>query len=44
MDDGADGSCFVNAAPEAFRSCLKWEVSTRHEYPTTRQTQTVVPD
>ncbi len=41
---GRVGSCFDNAAAEAFFSSLEWEVLSRHEFETTRQAQAVVLD
>jgi putative transposase len=41
---GRVGSCFDNAAAEAFFSSLEWEVLSRHELTTTRQAQAVVLD
>jgi len=41
---GRVGSCFDNAAAEAFFSCLEWEVLSRHEFKNTGQAQAVVLD
>jgi len=41
---GRVGSCFDNAAAEAFFSSLEWEVLSRHEFSDTRQAQAVVLD
>ena len=41
---GRVGSCFDNAAAEAFFSSLEWEVLSRHEFADTRQTRAVVLD
>jgi putative transposase len=41
---GRVGSCFDNAAAEAFFSSLEWEVLSRHEFATTRAAQAVVID
>lgn len=41
---GRVGSCFDNAAAEAFFSSLEWEVLSRHEFTDTRQAQAVVLD
>lgn len=41
---GRVGSCFDNAAAEAFFSSLEWEVLSRHEFVDTRQAQAVVLD
>ncbi len=41
---GRVGSCFDNAAAEAFFSTLEWEVLSRHEFENTRQAQAVVLD
>jgi transposase InsO family protein len=41
---GRVGSCFDNAAAEAFFSSLEWEVLSRHEFKDTRQAQAVVID
>ncbi len=41
---GRVGSCFDNAAAEAFFSTLEWEVLSRHEFADTRQAQAVVLD
>lgn len=41
---GRVGSCFVNAAAEAFFSSLEWEVLSRHEFANTGQAQAVVLD
>lgn len=41
---GRVGSCFDNAAAEAFFSSLEWEVLSRHELENTRQAQAVVLD
>jgi len=40
---GRFGSCFDNAAAEAFFSTLEWEVPSRHEFKNTGQAQVVVP-
>jgi len=39
---GRVGSCFDNAAAEAFFSSLEWEVLSRHRFVDTRQAQAVV--
>jgi putative transposase len=39
---GRVGSCFDNAAAEAFFSSLEWEVLSRHHFENTRQAQAVV--
>lgn len=39
---GRVGSCFDNAAAEAFFSSLEWEVLSRHDFTNTRQAQAVV--
>jgi putative transposase len=39
---GRVGSCFDNAAAEAFFSSLEWEVLSRHDFADTRQAQAVV--
>lgn len=39
---GRVGSCFDNAAAEAFFSSLEWEVLSRHDFENTRQAQAVV--
>lgn len=39
---GRVGSCFDNAAAEAFFSSLEWEVLSRHTFENTRQAQAVV--
>ena len=39
---GRVGSCFDNAAAEAFFSSLEWEVLSRHEFSDPRQAQAVV--
>ena len=39
---GRVGSCFDNAAAEAFFSSLEWEVLSRHDFASTRQAQAVV--
>ena len=39
---GRVGSCFDNAAAEAFFSSLEWEVLSRHDFGNTRQAQAVV--
>ena len=39
---GRVGSCFDNAAAEAFFSSLEWEVLSRHQFVDTRQAQAVV--
>ena len=39
---GRVGSCFDNAAAEAFFSSLEWEVLSRHHFNNTRTAQTVV--
>lgn len=41
---GRVGSCFDNAAAEAFFSSLEWEVLSRHSFENTRQAQAVVID
>jgi transposase InsO family protein len=41
---GRVGSCFDNAAAEAFFSSLEWEVLSRHDFATTRAAQAVVID
>ena len=41
---GRVGSCFDNAAAEAFFSSLEWEVLSRHEFAHTGQAQAVVLD
>jgi putative transposase len=41
---GRVGSCFDNAAAEAFFSSLEWEVLSRHEFTSTGQAQAVVMD
>jgi len=41
---GRVGSCFDNAAAEAFFSTLEWEVLSRHEFLDTTQAQAVVLD
>ena len=41
---GRVGSCFDNAAAEAFFSSLEWEVLSRHEFKNTDQAQAVVLD
>ena len=41
---GRVGSCFDNAAAEAFFSSLEWEVLSRHEFDNTAQAQAVVID
>ena len=41
---GRVGSCFDNAAAEAFFSSLEWEVLSRHDFEDTRQAQAVVLD
>ena len=41
---GRVGSCFDNAAAEAFFSSLEWEVLSRHDFTTTGQAQAVVID
>ena len=41
---GRVGSCFDNAAAEAFFSSLEWEVLARHEFTDTRHAQAVVLD
>src|SRR5699024_705150 len=41
---GPVGSCFDNAAAEAFFSSLEWEVLSRHEFDNTAQAQAVVID
>lgn len=38
------GSCFDNAAAEAFFSSLEWEVLSRHELLDTGQAQAIVLD
>ena len=41
---GRVGSCFDNAAAEAFFSSLEWEVLSRHEFQTVAQARAVVID
>jgi transposase InsO family protein len=41
---GRVGSCFDNAAAEAFFSSLEWEVLSRHDFATTAAAQAVVMD
>ena len=41
---GRVGSCFDNAAAEAFFSSLEWEVLSRHDFENTSQAQAVVLD
>ena len=41
---GRVGSCFDNAAAEAFFSSLDWEVLSRHDFGSTAQAQAVVID
>jgi putative transposase len=41
---GRIGSCFDNAAAEAFFSSLEWEVLSRHEFDTTAKARAVVMD
>lgn len=41
---GRVGSCFDNAAAEAFFSTLEWEVLSRHDFEDTTQAQAVVLD
>lgn len=41
---GRVGSCFDNAAAEAFFSCLEWEVLSRHEFDTRTQARATVLD
>jgi len=41
---GRVGSCFDNAAAEAFFSSLEWEVLSRHTFTDTRHAQAVVLD
>ncbi len=41
---GRVGSCFDNAAAEAFFSSLEWEVLSRHTFTDTREAQAVVMD
>lgn len=41
---GRVGSCFDNAAAEAFFSSLEWEVLSRHEFASTAQARAVVID
>lgn len=41
---GRVGSCFDNAAAEAFFSSLEWEVLSRHDFEDTRQAQEIVID
>ena len=41
---GRVGSCFDNAAAEAFFSSLEWEVLSRHDFENTRQAPAVVLD
>jgi putative transposase len=41
---GRVGSCFDNAAAEAFFSSLEWEVLSRHEFATTAAARAIVID
>ena len=41
---GRVGSCFDNAAAEAFFSSLEWEVLSRHEFDSTAKARAVVSD
>jgi putative transposase len=41
---GRVGSCFDNAAAEAFFSSLEWEVLSRNDFHSTRQAQAVIID
>jgi transposase InsO family protein len=41
---GRVGSCFDNAAAEAFFSSLEWEVLSRHDFADTRRAQAIVLD
>jgi putative transposase len=41
---GRVGSCFDNAAAEAFFSSLEWEVLSRHDFQTTAQALATVID
>ena len=41
---GRVGSCFDNAAAEAFFSSLEWEVLSRHEFVTTAAARATVID
>ena len=41
---GRVGSCFDNAAAEAFFSSLEWEVLSRHQFATTTEARTTVID
>ena len=41
---GRVGSCFDNAAAQAFFSSLEWEVLSRNKFESTRQAQAVVLD
>src|SRR3954469_17101985 len=41
---GRVGSCFDNAAAEAFFSSLEWEVLSRHQFATTAQARATVID
>jgi transposase InsO family protein len=41
---GRVGSCFDNAAAEAFFSSLEWEVLSHHKFENTRQAQAVALD
>src|SRR5829696_2002593 len=41
---GRVGSCFDNAAAEAFFSSLEWEVQSRHQFATTAQARATVID
>ncbi len=41
---GRVGSCFDNAAAEAFFSSLEWEVLSRHEFDSTAKARAVVID
>ena len=41
---GRVGSCFDNAAAEAFFSSLEWEVLSRNQFENTTQAQAIVID
>jgi putative transposase len=41
---GRVGSCFDNAAAEAFFSSLEWEVLSRHEFDTVARARAIVID
>ena len=41
---GRVGSCFDNAAAEAFFSSLEWEVLSRHDFATIDQARAIVLD